>query len=505
MDPGLYEAVTSGDVDFLKRNIGDGDLLSQRTPKYNNILHLAAEFKHINVFTEVPQGDLYSPLFWAANKYGDTPLHDAARVGCNEVITFLIEHSKKTLPGGAADVESGPADAEAYKELLRVTNLRKDTAFHVAVQYGHNEVVNLLMAADPELCCFTNSANESPLFIAVRKGFHLVARSILVECPVSPSFAGTDGVTALHAAVTHININMTRLVKIMVLKVPDTVEKTDAIGWTPLHYAALRGYLKVTRILLRHDSSTAYVLDKTGMSALHVAACAGRTKVLKELIRYRPDACDLLNDKGQNILHSAVLGEQRFVINYIMKTPKLARLINEGDRDGNTPLHLAAIYKKESALTRKLATDPRVDKTAINSDFLHALDIYSAHEFKQNVRYVSPLFRLGRSVGVPFFHEQILHKIMALESTVKITSSSPTNNTAYKRTENFQTDGDSKIYNTNLLVAVPIATVTFAAAFTMPGGLKSDGTPVLQGKPFLIVFLLSDACSFFASIFVVFL
>ncbi|PRQ30665.1 putative ankyrin repeat-containing domain, protein accelerated cell death 6 [Rosa chinensis] len=175
---------------------------------------------------------------------------------------------------------------------------------------------------------------------------------------------------------------MRRLVKIMVLKRPDIVKTTDAIGWTPLHYAALRGYLNVTRVLLNCDSSTLYILDKTGMSALHVAACAGHTKVLKEFIRRRPDACDLLNDKGQNILHYAILGECIFVVKYILKTAKLARLINEADNDGNTPLHLAAIYRIEDSIIGSFASDPRVDRTAINNEFLHAVDIYVRRNFK---------------------------------------------------------------------------------------------------------------------------
>ncbi|BFG28842.1 hypothetical protein CerSpe_151160 [Prunus speciosa] len=49
-----------------------------------------------------------------------------------------------------------------------------------------------------------------------------------------------------------------------------------------------------------------------------------------------------------------------------------------------------------------------------------------------------------------------------------------------------------------------IATVTFTAAFTMPRGLKSNGTAVLYGEPSFQVFLLFDALSFFLSILLVF-
>ncbi|CAL2273759.1 unnamed protein product [Prunus armeniaca] len=61
MDPSLYEAARSGDVGFL-RKIKDADvpddLLHQKTPMDNNILHIAAEFKHIDFFisTMIPAG-----------------------------------------------------------------------------------------------------------------------------------------------------------------------------------------------------------------------------------------------------------------------------------------------------------------------------------------------------------------------------------------------------------------------------------------------------------------
>lgn len=120
------------------------------------------------------------------------------------------------------------------------------------------------------------------------------------------------------------------------------------------------------------------------MSALHVAAYAGHPKIMDDLIRCRPDTCDLLNAKGQTFLHSAVLGGQTNVIKYVLKTPKLERLINEADEDGNTPLHLAVTHKKWES-RKILGRDDRVHKSAINKESSKAVDI-AADNSRKRVR-----------------------------------------------------------------------------------------------------------------------
>lgn len=64
----------------------------------------------------------------------------------------------------------------------------------------------------------------------------------------------------------------------------------------------------------------------------------------------------------------------------------------------------------------------------------------------------------------------------------------------------------SKARESHLVVAALIATVTFAAAFTLPGGYKSDrGTAILAKKAAFIVFVISDAMSMVLSISAVFI
>jgi hypothetical protein len=68
----------------------------------------------------------------------------------------------------------------------------------------------------------------------------------------------------------------------------------------------------------------------------------------------------------------------------------------------------------------------------------------------------------------------------------------------------------SKARESHLVVAALIATVTFAATFTLPGGYKSDqgpneGTAILAKKAAFIAFVISDAMSMVLSILAVFI
>ena len=158
----------------------------------------------------------------------------------------------------------------------------------------------------------------------------------------------------------------------------DVIKKADEFGWTPLHYAAHLGHLEATEKLLTKDKTVAGILDGEHSCALHIAAKEGHTNVMEKIITCLPDVYDLIDNKGRTILHVAAQYGNARVVKYILKKPNLESIINEPDKEGNTPLHLAAIYGHYGVVIM-LAADDRVDKRAMNNEYLKTIDIVQSN------------------------------------------------------------------------------------------------------------------------------
>ncbi|XP_030550715.1 ankyrin repeat-containing protein At5g02620-like [Rhodamnia argentea] len=504
MHPKVYEAAKSGDFDSLNAIIsGNGeDLFHLTTPKGNNILHVAAQHKQVHFIELLLQCPSGPSLLWQGNYRGDTPLHLAAKVGsCRAVLVFTdLAKSLRWV------VENGQVDA--CKELLRKQNLHKDTALHCALKGRHHYwVVKLLIEEDPQLCDITNAADESPLYLAASRGFPYTAELMLGAFSLSSSHKGPKGLTALHAAVYWSSTWWPKFLE----KRPEVIREGDDLGWTPLHYFASWDNVEAVGLLLQHDASVAYIADKEGQSALHVAAFLGKVNAIDELIRSCPDAGDIMNDKGQTALHAAVIGGRVNVVKYILGTPDLEDLVNEQDADGNTALHLAVLHKQYNIIY-KLARDKRVDRLATNKDHSTAIEIFDSHKEvgyrAEKVRHVLNGSRgiLGSQSYAIEYAKKRLHKqvveIQAFVGQPAVTITAVGSNTSRRETFDLS---KRKIVELELLVAVLIATVTFAVAFTVPGGYNDDGMAILAGRAAFKAFMISNTTAFGFSILALFL
>ncbi|KAJ8756194.1 hypothetical protein K2173_024741 [Erythroxylum novogranatense] len=421
------------------------------------------------------------------NGKDEIPLHIAARHGHSDVVETLLKWCRKDHEN---DLEKGNG---AVRGMLVMTNKAKDTALHEAVRYNHIDVVVALTKGNLNVPYDANLDGESPLYLAVERGYAEVIDAMLKESS-SWAHGGPNGRTTLHAAVLHNNTVLTRTLLKEVERKEMLTRKSDKKGWIPLHYAAYFGYVAIVKRLLKEDKSSACIPTTTEkMTAIHLAASRGKLSIMCELISSCPRCCELVDRKGWNVVHFAVISENKQVVDYVLSSPLLRNLINERNSEGNAPLHLlidSGIYM--SSFIRH----PRVDRLAFNARNLNCLDIILSKEgvLWEQREAANCLRECGARQGKRVIierndwkeegskvapddnrhrNEKDIKAIIAIDDSSKVVSKS------YSRRKYEDNDTIMKqikdARESHLIVATLIATVSFAAGFTMPGGYKSDG------------------------------
>ncbi|XP_057990989.1 protein ACCELERATED CELL DEATH 6 [Hevea brasiliensis] len=202
-----------------------------------------------------------------------------------------------------------------------------------------------------------------------------------------------------------------------------------------------------------------------------------------------PDCCDLVDNRGRNVLHFAVESGSFEGVKTITEKPFLANLINQEDEDGNTPVHLLATHGLDAS---SLIRHRVVDKMTVNKANLIALDMVMATKDKSYALFLGSTVKHLKKAG----YKRGRHSIG--QATVDKTPI----------IDNELMSSHQKVSESHQIVATLIATVTFAAGFTLPGGYSDEdgldeGTAVLTRKSAFKTFLVTDTIALALSIFVV--
>ncbi|XP_052305504.1 uncharacterized protein LOC18110663 isoform X4 [Populus trichocarpa] len=489
MDPVLFKAAEAGNIGPFENYQTCLDQLL--TPDENTILHVylgnQSREPELTDFVVIIL-EMCPPLLFQANKKGEIPLHLAAAYGHSNVVKVLIDRAK-ALP---TDSESGVTEA---KKMLRMTNEEQDTALHEAARHRRSHVVEILTKEDPEFPYSANVHGETPLYIAAsiitrwREEGGKVVDGILGNC-ISVDYGGPNGRTALNAAIW---VRDDETARKLLEKEKKLTQTTDENGWSPLHYAACYDWSpRIVQVLLEYDASAAYIAEtEKRRTALHIAAIQGHVNAMKEIVSRCPACCELVDNRGWNALHYAVASKDTKVFKECLKIPELARLQTEKDDKGNTPFHLIAALAHEQPEWRYVLFNDgngyrKWQIYGLNKRKLSVNDIYE-EDFGEIQKEILESLNDGGS-GPLGRRRKVLRRGRNKEGE----------------------DALSKARESHLVVAALIATVTFAAAFTLPGGYKNDqgpneGTAILAKKAAFIVFVISDAMSMVLSLLAVFI
>ncbi|KAK9080680.1 hypothetical protein SSX86_000438 [Deinandra increscens subsp. villosa] len=210
-----------------------------------------------------------------------------------------------------------------------------------------------------------------------------------------------------------------------------------------------------------------YQKETHSSRVVFIAAEMGNTKFLVELIRGYPDLIWKVNDNNQSMFHIAVKHRHEGIYNLLYEMGAMKDLITPlRDKKENNMLHLVGKIAKQNRLDD-------VSGVALQMQ----LELLWFHEVKKMIP-VSYRERENDDGYTPHDLFTKEHKdLLALgEKWMKGTASQ------------------------SMVVAALIATIVFAATFTVPGGYKEKiGIPVFRSKAPFLVFVVADAISLILS------
>ncbi|XP_077597033.1 ankyrin repeat and SAM domain-containing protein 1A isoform X2 [Stigmatopora nigra] len=222
-------------------------------------LHHAALNGHSEVVELLLRNEALTNI---ADNKGCYPLHLAAWKGDEHIVRLLIHQG----PSQPKINEQSSVDHKEFKRCgpfdpyINAKNNDNETPLHCAAQYGHSQVVQLLLEelTDPTM---RNNKFETPLDLAALYGRLEVVKLLLSAHP--------------------------------------NLLSCNTKKHTPLHLASRNGHLSVVEVLLDAGMDITYETEKG--SALHEAALFGKIDVVQKLLTAGIDV-NILDQKGLTAL-----------------------------------------------------------------------------------------------------------------------------------------------------------------------------------------------------------
>ncbi|KAL6606389.1 hypothetical protein ACP70R_042042 [Stipagrostis hirtigluma subsp. patula] len=439
-------------------------------------------------------------LLMARNNKGDTPLHRAAAAGNANMVSCLVALA-----------------AEAVKEeFLRMRNESGETALHQAVRAASKTSINKLMSVDSELACIPLVEGASPLYLAISLGDTKIARHLLDATHGNLSYSGPDGQKCVACSCfspSTLPMLLDRFKDQLTDMQELTIQRDKHTGSTPLHLAVAleswphaeilskafpyvwpRPKLALT-LLLNANPCAAYLPDTQGLYPIHVAAKTGCLQAVKTLLEMFPDCATLRDGEERTFLHVAVEKKRYGVVQYVcgpMPQKFSLMILNAQDKNGDTVLH-RAVHVGDLPVFNRLIRNRHVHLNIPNKDTLTPLDLSWCR--------IPPLFYYGSNP------RNLIR--LSLQYVGAACGRIRPDLLSEKHIEEGDTDKVSnQLANAAQvmgIVSVLVATVTFASAFTLPGGYyQSDssnntGAALLAGSYVFDAFIISDTMAFICS------
>ena len=336
-------------------------------------------------FQIIPHATAYGLNLEATNEKGESLLHMATHLGCQRLFSDLMDAglgielmdtSKLTVLSHSA-ILGDPAMASFIlskgANVSSVDTTNSAQAIHYAAAKDNVSVLEVLLKHKAQMDA-RESSGSTPVHYAAIGACHDALRFLLVR---GAQVDATDLInnTPLHEAARE---GHSEIVEIL-LNHNAQIEAVNAEGMRPLHHAAREGKLKTVVLLLKQGAQRE-ASDNDGTRALHYAACSGSKEIVAVLLDDYGVELESEDDEGNRALHYAVFYDKPTIVSLLVSR---GAVLNGVNREGETPLHLAAqggSYKIMDALLAADSEGTDFSQELRESSIKKLIDVYEADE-----------------------------------------------------------------------------------------------------------------------------
>ncbi|XP_049378268.1 ankyrin repeat-containing protein BDA1-like [Solanum stenotomum] len=263
-------------------------------------------------------------------------------------------------------------------------------------------------------------------------------------------------------------------------------------GFSPLHIASVNGDIEIVKEILNVDSNLCLLKGKDRRIPLHYAVIKGREHVMKELLVVSPDSAEEVTARGETCLHLAVKNYQfeafKFLLDNLKDLNKYG-LLNKKDIQGNTVLHLAVSTKQyevvDMLLGENVVSKGTIEVNSLNKKGLTPLEVLLEESEDTDIEEILRASGALSAENLQSLQQQVLPQSWVVpfqDPSNEQSSREQRKDLPRSRAKKLQDffkynkskDCPGKVRDTLLVIAILIATATYQAVFSPPGGVWQD-------------------------------
>ena len=273
-------------------------------------LHIALENDNKGFFNQLISANKDLDLN-VKNSLGDTALHIACRKGIMAFVDRLLnEHTMTNVINNNKETPAYIAAREGHESVVKALWEKGDsasfkqkdtsglTAVSIAAKKGHLPIIKFFKEANEELLRETDNKGNTLFHLAAEGGYKNVAEELLnFDRAYYLGKLNADGFSGLHLAVQQGRDEFLQNVffnKKMDLNLPDSVAHR-----TPLHWAVKNGRVSTVQLLSSNKEVNLELRDKLDKTPLDYAREGNNSRITEILLRQ----ADLRGRQGQQKLN----------------------------------------------------------------------------------------------------------------------------------------------------------------------------------------------------------